>query len=52
MSFRLDLALDFEILATRPYSGPYFLEEIKGLAKGAGMDYTLVERIHMIGELT
>ena len=52
VTFRLDVALDLEILATKPYSGSYFLEEIKGLAEGAGVHYQLVERIHMIGELT
>jgi len=36
---RLEAALDLEILATEPFTGDYFLEEIKGLADATGLDY-------------
>lgn len=39
MFARLEAALDLEILVTDKYSGPYFLEEIKGLADASGVDY-------------
>ena len=37
--YRLDVALDLEILATEPYTGDYFLPEIKGLADASGVNY-------------
>ena len=36
---RLDAALDLEILVTEPYTGDYFLQEIKGLADATGINY-------------
>jgi hypothetical protein len=51
-NFGLDVALDLEILATEPYTGDYFLPEIKGLADASGVNYKKIQRIHMIGELT
>lgn len=38
-NFRLDVALDLEILATERYTGSYFFEEARGLADAAGIDY-------------
>ena len=40
---RLDVALDLEILATEPYTGDYFLQEIKGLADATGVDYKALD---------
>ncbi|XP_045191450.2 protein dcd1B-like [Mercenaria mercenaria] len=48
----LDVALDLEIDVTRPYTGEYFFEEAKGLADATGLNYMMILRIHMIGELT
>ncbi|CAK8694659.1 unnamed protein product [Clavelina lepadiformis] len=48
----VEAACDLEVLATAKYSGPYFLEEIKGLADATGLDYKKILRIHMLGELT
>ena len=36
-SARLDAALDLEYYATEPYSGSYFLEEMRGLADATGL---------------
>jgi isopenicillin-N N-acyltransferase-like protein len=48
----LELALDVLIDLTKPSTGAYFYEELAGLAAGAGIDAKLLERIHLIGELT
>lgn len=48
----LDVALDAEIDVTRPFTGEYFFQEAKGLADATGLDYKMILRIHMIGELT
>ncbi|KAH3769045.1 hypothetical protein DPMN_170292 [Dreissena polymorpha] len=50
--FGLDAALDLELTITRPYTGRYFAEEAQGLADATGVDFKMIERIHMIGELT
>ena len=39
LCYRLEAALDLEILGTEPFTGDYFLEEIKGLADATGLDY-------------
>jgi len=48
----LDAGLDFTYELTRHNTPQYFFEELQGLADGAGYDYKMVRRIHMIGELT
>jgi len=48
----LELALDALLDLTRPYTGAYFFDELRGLADGAGVDYARLARIHLIGELT
>jgi len=50
--FGLDEGLDLTYDATRPYTGPYFEEEIRGLAHATGVSEAKIRRIHMIGELT
>ncbi|XP_077989372.1 protein dcd1A-like [Glandiceps talaboti] len=50
--FGLDIALDLEKAATKPFTPKYFNEEIQGMADAAGVDVKKIERIHMIGELT
>ncbi|XP_077988523.1 protein dcd1A-like [Glandiceps talaboti] len=51
-NFGLEVALELEIAATKPYTPSYFYDEIKGLADGANVDRKKIERIHMFGELT
>lgn len=46
------MALDLTMDATRPYTGAYFYEEMRGLADAASINLKTIERIHMIGELT
>ena len=48
----LELALDALIALTKPSTGAYFYEELAGLADAAGVDHKLLERVHLIGELT
>ena len=48
----LDVALDVLIDLTTPSTGPYIYEELHGLADGAGLDYKMLARVHLIGELT
>lgn len=50
--YGLELALDLLIDLTKPSTGAYFYEELKGLADGSGTDHKQLERIHLIGELT
>ncbi|KJE94496.1 hypothetical protein CAOG_05130 [Capsaspora owczarzaki ATCC 30864] len=51
-NFGLDAALDLTFDATNPYTGSYFLDEMHGLADATGLDYKMIRRVHMIGELT
>ncbi|EGG23749.1 acid ceramidase-like protein [Cavenderia fasciculata] len=48
----LEAALDYIIEETRPFTPPYFYEELKGLADGSGVSYTLLLQVHMFPELT
>jgi len=48
----LDVALDVLIDLTTPSTGAYIYEELHGLADGAGLDYAMLARVHLIGELT
>jgi isopenicillin-N N-acyltransferase-like protein len=48
----LDVALDVLQDLTKPFTGAYFYDELRGLADGAGVDYATLCRIHLIGELT
>jgi isopenicillin-N N-acyltransferase like protein len=48
----LDAALDLTFDATDPFTGQYFLDEMRGMADATGLDYKRIRRIHMIGELT
>ena len=48
----LDVALDLLIDLTKPFTGAYIYDELKGLADGSGVDYKTLCRIHLIGELT
>ena len=50
--YGLELALDLLIDLTKPSTGAYVYEELKGLADGSGPDHKQLERIHLIGELT
>ncbi len=48
LKFVFDLTSDW----TKPYTGAYFFDEMRGLAESSGVDYDTIRRIHMIGELT
>eukprot|EP01100_Stratorugosa_tubuloviscum_P007887 TRINITY_DN3252_c0_g1_i1.p1 TRINITY_DN3252_c0_g1~~TRINITY_DN3252_c0_g1_i1.p1 ORF type:complete len:453 (+),score=217.01 TRINITY_DN3252_c0_g1_i1:97-1455(+) len=48
----LDKALDFTEKISKPFTGPYFYEELQGLADGSGVDYQTLVRIHMLAGLT
>jgi len=48
----LDVALDATELLTYDWTGQYFLDELKGLSDGGGIDYRKLVRVHMIAGLT
>jgi len=48
----LSVALDLTADATKQYTGDYFFEEMHGMADATGLDYKMIRRVHMIGELT
>jgi isopenicillin-N N-acyltransferase-like protein len=45
-------ALDKTINITAPYTPDYFNTEIRGLSDASGVDFDMIQRIHMLGELT
>ena len=47
----LDGALDLTHVLTELYTPKHFLEELRGLAAGSGLDYSLLLRVHMLPEL-
>ena len=48
----LSVALDLTYDATKKFSGSYFFEEMQGMADATGLDFKMIRRVHMIGELT
>lgn len=48
----LEAALDITRDLTEPFTPQRYYDEMRGLADGAGVDYEMVVRIHLIGELT
>jgi len=48
----LDIALDLTYEATKSYTNQDILEELRGVADGAGADYNTMLRVHMIAGLT
>lgn len=48
----LDFALDLTHAATVGHTGKYFFDELRGIADASGLDYKLLRRIHLVGELT
>jgi len=48
----LDAALDLTYDLTKDYTGPYFFEELQGIANASGLSYQLLVRVHMIAGLT
>lgn len=47
----VDGVLDYVYNLTLPYTVPHFIEELHGLADGAGLPYETVARVHMFPEL-
>mmetsp|Transcript_7353 Transcript_7353/g.10840 ORF Transcript_7353/g.10840 Transcript_7353/m.10840 type:complete len:413 (+) Transcript_7353:107-1345(+) len=50
--YGLDVALDMTYELVRFYTNEKIFEEMKGLADATGIDYYMIRRIHLIGELT
>lgn len=48
----LETALDLTWLATKTYTGEYFMDEIRGMSEATNYSLERIRRIHMIGELT
>jgi len=51
-AFGLAVALDLTSIATEPFTGSWFYEELHGIADAAGVDYTTLLRVHMIAGFT
>lgn len=49
--YGLDGALDLTHEFTKKYIPQYFLDELKGISTGSGLDYKLLLRVHMLPEL-
>ena len=49
--YGLDGALDLTYELTKKYIAKHFIEELQGLAKGSGIDYKMLLRVHMLPEL-
>ena len=49
--YGLDGALDLTYEFTKKYIPQYFLDELKGISNGSGLDYKLLLRVHMLPEL-
>jgi isopenicillin-N N-acyltransferase-like protein len=48
----LDRALDWTAEQTAPFTPQHYLDEIRGIADGAGVDYQTLLRLNMIPEVT
>merc|ERR1719506_1852123 len=51
-NWTIEKVLDWQERQSAPYISQYFLDEMRGLAEGAGVDFKLVLRVHMLPELT
>jgi len=52
VEYGLEVALDLTYEIMSPHVAQYFMDELKGLSDGSGVNYKLIRRIHFIGELT
>jgi len=48
----LEFVLDLQAAEAAPFTDPSILDEMRGMADATGLDYTMILRIHMIGEVT
>lgn len=48
----MDTALDLTYYITKPFTNNKYYQEMKGIADASGVDFKLIRRVHMIGELT
>lgn len=48
----INLALDLTYYATKMYTNKGYYAEIKGIADASGVPFSLLRRVHMIGEVT
>jgi len=48
----LNISLDIVTAKTKPYSGEWYDEELRGMADASGVDHDLLRRFQMFGELT
>lgn len=48
----IGLALDLTYYATRRWTNSKYYQEMKGVSDASGVDFKVLRRIHMIGELT
>lgn len=48
----LEWALDKTVNITAPFTGEYFDQELRGMSDASGLEFAMMQRIHMLGELT
>ena len=48
----LEWALDKTVNITAEFTGDYFDQELRGMSDASGIEFVLMQRIHMLGELT
>ena len=48
----LDFVLDWQAAEAKPFMDPSIFDEMRGMAAAAGIDYKMILRVHMIGEVT
>ena len=48
----IEWALEKTTNITEEFTPPYFNQELQGLADASGLDFKMLQNIHMLGELT
>jgi len=48
----IEWALEKTTNITQEFTPPYFDQELQGLADASGLDFKMLQNIHMLGELT
>ena len=48
----IEWALEKTVNITEEFTPPYFDQELQGLADASGLEFKMLQQIHMLGELT
>jgi isopenicillin-N N-acyltransferase-like protein len=52
IEFGLDFVLDWQAEEAKAFMDPSIFDEMRGIADATGLDYQMILRIHMVGEVT